>query len=154
MPGSDSGLGLPPTVIVQAWAPWCHHCEVMGPALEAVSAEFSGRVPLVRLNVDRHPRQAAARGVKGIPTLIAYRDGHEIARRVGRQNRAELRALFAALDGTGAVIRRVSPTDRILRSVAGASLIAAGIVIGGSIPLIALGTIVLGAGWWDRLFSP
>jgi thioredoxin 2 len=70
-------------VLVDMWAPWCMPCRQVTPLLENVAQTNSGRLKLVKLNVDSAPDIAARFGVQGIPTLLVIRDGNEVDRLVG-----------------------------------------------------------------------
>ncbi len=70
-------------VLLDLWAPWCAPCRVIGPAVEASAARFAGRLKVAKLNVDEAPQTAERFGVRGIPTLLMLRDGHEVERQVG-----------------------------------------------------------------------
>ncbi|MFP5372342.1 MAG: thioredoxin [Actinomycetes bacterium] len=73
----------PLPVVVDLWAPWCGPCRTVSPVLEQLAGEFAGRCKLVKVNVDDAPATSARFGVRGIPTLVALRDGREVARHVG-----------------------------------------------------------------------
>ncbi|HUH92758.1 MAG TPA: thioredoxin TrxC [Casimicrobiaceae bacterium] len=70
-------------LIVDFWAPWCGPCRMMAPAYEQAAARLAPNVRLAKLNSDDEPEIASRFGIRGIPTLIAFRDGREIARQSG-----------------------------------------------------------------------
>ncbi len=73
--------GLP--LVVDFWAPWCGPCRAMAPAFEQAAAQLSPGVRLAKLNSDDAPEISARFGIRGIPTLIAFRGGREVARQSG-----------------------------------------------------------------------
>ncbi|MEZ5245019.1 MAG: thioredoxin [Acidimicrobiales bacterium] len=70
-------------VLVDLWAPWCGPCKAVAPALEQLAADLAGSLRVVKVNVDNAPEVSARLGVQGIPTMVLYRGGVEIARQVG-----------------------------------------------------------------------
>ena len=78
--------------LVDLWAPWCGPCRMVSPALENLAHEFSGRVKLVKVNVDESPRVAQRFGVQGIPTLLVMRGADVIARQTGAVGEVALRS--------------------------------------------------------------
>ena len=83
-------------VLVDLWAPWCGPCRMVSPALEALAAEFAGRIKLVKVNVDESPLVSQRFAVQGIPTLILAQRGTETSRQVGAAPEATLRAWLTA----------------------------------------------------------
>ena len=69
--------------LVDLWAPWCGPCRAVAPALEAIAAERAGRLRVVKVDVDQAPDVSARLGVQGIPTMVLFAGGSEIARQVG-----------------------------------------------------------------------
>jgi thioredoxin 1 len=154
----------PRPLVVDFWAPWCMPCRVIEPALKNLEAAYAGQVDVLRLNADESPDLLRLLGVFSIPTLVAYRDGVEVARRTGAASQAVLEGLFrAALSGVQPVAGEhlaAGPTslDRLVRLTGGISLFGLGLVsllsLGGS-ALVSWGLIALGlalgfSGVYDR----
>lgn len=70
-------------VLVDLWAPWCGPCRAIAPALVELSVERAGSLRVVKVNVDESPEVSARLGVQGIPTMLIFDHGVEIARQVG-----------------------------------------------------------------------
>lgn len=70
-------------VVVDIWAPWCGPCKAMAPAFEAAAIELEPHVRLMKLNSDKEVAVAARLGIRGIPTMILFHGGREIARTSG-----------------------------------------------------------------------
>jgi len=82
------GDGLP--VLVDYWAPWCGPCRTMAPEFAKAAKTLAPAVRLMKLNTEDHPQISARAGIRGIPALIFYRDGREIARLAGARPAAEI----------------------------------------------------------------
>ncbi len=91
-------LGSDKPVLVDFWAEWCGPCKMIGPALEEISDELGEQVNIVKLNIDDHPDTPTKYGVRGIPTMILFKNGEAVETKVGAAPKAELkRWLEAAL---------------------------------------------------------
>jgi thioredoxin 2 len=83
-------------VIVDFYADWCGPCKIMAPLFDDLARERMGAVLVAKLDTDRNPRTAQAFDVRGIPTLIVFRGGKEVARQVGAVPREKLNDLLMA----------------------------------------------------------
>ena len=77
-------------VVVDFWAEWCGPCKQIGPALEELSEHYSGRVKIVKVNVDENPSTPAQMGIRGIPALFLFKDGAVVSNKVGAAPKAAL----------------------------------------------------------------
>lgn len=139
-------------VVVDVWAPWCSPCRTLSPRLEKVAESFAGQVDLWKLNADEAPELTRELGVMGIPTLIFYRDGVEVARRMGVQSQEELSRLFAMLLNEQAPMpsSQMSDATRWLRLLSGLALWTIAGFSGWSPVLLIAGAILLFSAVYDR----
>jgi thioredoxin 1 len=77
-------------VLVDYWAEWCGPCKMIAPILDEVSRNYTGRVQVAKLNVDENQATAARFGVRGIPTLMLFRNGSMVASSVGALSKSQL----------------------------------------------------------------
>jgi len=80
-------------VLVDFYADWCGPCKIMAPVLDELARAHAQEVLVAKLDADRSPNLSARFGIRGIPTLIAFRSGREVAREVGAQPRPRLEAM-------------------------------------------------------------
>ena len=77
-------------VLVDFWAEWCGPCKVIGPSLEALAADYNGKVKIAKLDVDDSPDTAGRFGVRSIPTLIMFKDGEAQQATIGIRPKGQL----------------------------------------------------------------
>lgn len=80
--------GIP--VLVDFWAEWCSPCRQISPIIEELSHDLAGRLKVVKVNIDKNPETPAKFGVRGIPTLIIFKDGQAAATKVGALPKSSL----------------------------------------------------------------
>ena len=86
----DDVIDADQAVLVDFWAEWCGPCKQIGPALEEISEEFAGKLTVAKINIDENPETPGKYGVRGIPTMMLFRDGELTATKVGAAPKGQL----------------------------------------------------------------
>ena len=81
-------------VLVDYWATWCGPCKMIAPILEEVAGEYAGRLTVAKVDVDANPDTAAKYGIRGIPTLMLFKNGQAAATKVGALSKSQLTAFL------------------------------------------------------------
>ena len=77
-------------VLVDFWAEWCGPCRMIAPALEEIAGEIGDKVDIVKLNIDENPETPGHYGVRGIPTMVLFKNGKPVAQKVGAAPRSQI----------------------------------------------------------------
>lgn len=83
-------------VLVDFWAEWCGPCKMIGPSLEEISEELGGKVTIAKINIDENPDAPSKYGVRGIPTMILFKNGAPAATKVGAAPKSALKGWLEA----------------------------------------------------------
>lgn len=87
---ADEVEGAEGPIVVDYWAEWCGPCKMIGPALEEIATEMQGQVTIAKLNIDENPSTPTKFGVRGIPTLMLFKNGQVVATKVGAAPKSQL----------------------------------------------------------------
>jgi thioredoxin 1 len=81
-------------VLVDYWADWCGPCKMIAPVLNEIAAEYQGRLKVAKLNIDENPKTPPKYGIRGIPTLMLFKEGEVEATKVGAVSKSQLTAFI------------------------------------------------------------
>lgn len=81
-------------VLVDYWAEWCGPCKMIAPILDDLSSEYKGKLQITKMNVDENSETPAKYGIRGIPTLMLFKDGAVVATKVGALSKSQLAAFI------------------------------------------------------------
>jgi len=81
-------------VLVDYWAEWCGPCKMIAPILEEAAVQYKGKLTIAKLNVDDNNATAAKYGIRGIPTLMLFKNGQVVATKVGALSKSQLTAFL------------------------------------------------------------
>ncbi len=82
------------TVLVDYWAVWCGPCKMIAPVLEECATSYAGKIKIAKMDVDANQEVPAKYGIRGIPTLILFKNGQEVAKKVGAMSKSQLTAVL------------------------------------------------------------
>ena len=80
-------------VLLDFWAEWCGPCRSIAPALDELAAAYEGKLQIVKMNIDENTATPARFGIRGIPTLMVFKNGQLAATKVGAMTKAQMAAL-------------------------------------------------------------
>ncbi|HQU17128.1 MAG: thioredoxin [Chromatiales bacterium 21-64-14] len=81
-------------VLVDYWADWCGPCKMIAPILDEIAQEYAGKLRIAKLNIDENPATPPKYGIRGIPTLMLFKDGNVEATKVGAVSKSQLAAFL------------------------------------------------------------
>ncbi len=90
----DEVLNSAEPVLVDYWADWCGPCKMIAPVLDEIANEYAGKVKIAKLNIDENPNTPPRYGIRGIPTLMLFRQGEVEATKVGAVSKSQLTAFI------------------------------------------------------------
>ncbi|MFK8068348.1 MAG: thioredoxin TrxA [Gammaproteobacteria bacterium] len=90
----DEVLNSDQPVLVDYWAEWCGPCKMIAPVLEEIAAEYGDKIKIAKLNIDENQNTPPKYGIRGIPTLMIFKDGSVEAQKVGAVSKSQLAAFI------------------------------------------------------------
>ena len=80
--------------LIDFWAEWCQPCKMLAPTVEELAGEYEDKILVGKLNVDDNPQTATKYGIRGIPTLLFFKDGQVVQQLVGVKSKAEIKKVI------------------------------------------------------------
>ena len=90
----DEVLNAEQPVLIDYWAEWCGPCKMIAPVLEEIAEDYAGRLKVAKLNIDENPTTPPKYGIRGIPTLMLFKNGSVEATKVGAVSKSQLSAFI------------------------------------------------------------
>ena len=90
----DEVVNTDQPVLVDFWAEWCGPCKMIAPVLDEIAQEYAGKLKVAKLNIDDNPNTPPRYGIRGIPTLMLFKDGEVEATKVGAVSKSQLVAFI------------------------------------------------------------
>ena len=90
----DSTISDNDIVLLDFWAEWCGPCKMIAPILDEIASEYQDRIKIAKLNIDENPQTPPKFGIRGIPTLILFKNGTVEAQKVGAVSKSQLAAFL------------------------------------------------------------
>ncbi|HJL65838.1 MAG: thioredoxin TrxA [Arenicellales bacterium] len=81
-------------VLIDYWAEWCSPCKMIAPVLDEIAGEYGGRLKIAKLNIDENPQTPPKYGIRGIPTLMLFKNGNVEGTKVGNASKSQLTAFI------------------------------------------------------------
>ena len=91
---NDEVLGSSIPVLIDFWAPWCGPCKMIGPSIDQIADEYSGRVKVGKINIDEEAALTEQHGISSVPTLFIYKDGAIVMQKSGAAPKHDIQAML------------------------------------------------------------